>query len=620
MRTMTIHSSVYQARFLARVSTDGAKNRSVLSRIGRGTRLRLDSLNRVLVRSLFWCMGRLNISRQLQIKVQEGPSSIKGRECSKKFVQQGRSHFHARSVLIVREHGKRARTPLAAFFNIPCTVLMACVFAVGCATVQESETPGDESENPIKSLSAPSSTRPSSLEPKPPVPPRPSAFTLEERMSFGNSLEKNDAEKEPEQRYSFRAQEMLLADALRLFARANSLNIVVGPEIKGLVTLDFQGLSLRKAMVALLDAHGFYWVKEGELMIVRRLETRIFTIDYIRLVRSGSGRSEAKSTSGSSSGSSGGSGGGTVQVGQVDVVKFWEELEQQLKAMISEEGRFVVNRLSGTIQVTDLHRRVEQIAEFLSHLRRTLYRQVEIEARIYEVALNDDYSLGIDWNRIDLGTVDAATGNLSLQNIISIPAGGFTAKAVTTTLSFVGGSFDAVLTALHEQGEVRVISQPRLLTMNNQPALIKVARDESFFTQVISRGVSGTNDIITEQVQTVSVGLILSVTPQISEDGWIMLDVTPIITRLSKIVISPQGTATAPVIDVKQISALVRVRDGEMVVIGGLIQDSVSHIERKVPILGDLPWVGRIFKGTYDVKEKTELVIFLSPRIVGVDS
>jgi len=553
-RTMTTHSTGYQARLLARVQTDWLKDWSVLSWVGRGTELRLDACRQVLVVSLFWC-----------------------------------------------------------------TVLMACVFSVGCATIQESETPADESENPIKSLSAPSSTRPSTLEPEPPVPPRPSAFTLEERMSFGNSVEENDAEKEPEQRYSFRAQEMLLADALRLFARANSLNIVVGPEIKGSVTVDFQGLSLRKAMVALLDAHGFYWVKEGELMIVRRLKTRIFTIDYIRLVRSGSGRSEAKSTSGSSSGSSS-SGGGTVQVGQVDVVNFWEELEQQLKAMISEEGRFVVNRLSGTIQVTDLHRRVEQIAEFLSHLRRTLYRQVEIEARIYEVALNDDYALGIDWNRIDLGTVDAATGNLSLKNIISIPAGGFTAKAVTTTLSFVGGSFDAVLTALHEQGEVRVISQPRLLTMNNQPALIKVARDESFFTQVISRGVSGTNDIITEQVQSVSVGLILSVTPQISEDGWIMLDVTPIITRLSAIIESPQKTATAPVIDVKQISALVRVRDREMVVIGGLIQDRVSHIERKVPILGDLPWLGRIFKGTYDVKEKTELVIFLSPRIVGVDS
>jgi len=555
MRTMTIHSSVYQARFPARGQTDWVKDWSVLSWVGRGTELRLDSCRRVLFVSLFWGM-----------------------------------------------------------------VLMACVFFVGCATVQELETSVDESENPIKSLSTPSSTLPSSLEPEPLVPLQSSSFTLEERMSFGNSLEGNDAEKEPEQRYSFRAQEMLLADALRLFARANSLNIVVGPEIKGSVTVDFQGLSLRKAMVALLDAHGFYWVKEGELMIVRRLETRTFTIDYIRLVRSGIGRSVAKSTSGSSSGSSSGSGGGTVQVGQEDSVKFWEELEQQLKTMISEEGRFVVNRLSGTIQVTDLHRRVEEIAEFLSLLRRSLYRQVEIEARIYEVALNDDYSLGIDWSRIDLGTVDGTTGSLALENIIGIPAGGFTAKAVSTTLSFVGGSFDAMLTALHEQGEVRVVSQPRLLTMNNQPALIKVTTDESFFTQTVSQGSGGTGNVISEQVQSVSVGLILSITPQISEDGWIMLDVTPIITRLSEIVESPLKTATAPNIEVKQISALVRLRDGEMVVLGGLIQDSVSHTERKVPILGDIPWLGRIFKGTYDLKEKTELVIFLSPRIVRADS
>ncbi len=134
-RTMTIPSSLHQARLLARVHTDWVKDGSVFSRVGRETELRLDSLRRVLVGSLFRCMGLLNISRQLQIKVQEGPSSIKGGECSKKHAlslsersiqswpepsrREGRSHFHARSVLIVREHGKRARTPLAAFFNIP---------------------------------------------------------------------------------------------------------------------------------------------------------------------------------------------------------------------------------------------------------------------------------------------------------------------------------------------------------------------------------------------------------------------------------------------------------------------------------------------------------------------
>ena len=111
--------------------------------------------------------------------------------------------------------------------------------------------------------------------------------------------------------------------------------------------------------------------------------------------------------------------------------------------------------------------------------------------------------------------------------------------------------------------------------MNNQPALIKVATDEAFFTSTISQGTAGTGNIITEQARSVTVGLVLSVTPQISEDGWIMLDVTPILSRLRAIVESPQGTATAPVLDVKQSSGLVRLKDKDMVIIGGLIQEKV---------------------------------------------
>ncbi|MDH5563469.1 MAG: type II and III secretion system protein, partial [Nitrospirota bacterium] len=104
--------------------------------------------------------------------------------------------------------------------------------------------------------------------------------------------------------------------------------------------------------------------------------------------------------------------------------------------------------------------------------------------------------------------------------------------------------------------------------------------------------------------------------PRISEDGWIMLDVTPIISRLRAIETSPQETATAPVLDIKQSSGLVRLKDGEMVIIGGLIQEESSETERKVPLLGDIPWLGRLFKGTYTVKTKSELVIFMSPKIV----
>jgi MSHA type pilus biogenesis protein MshL len=280
---------------------------------------------------------------------------------------------------------------------------------------------------------------------------------------------------------------------------------------------------------------------------------------------------------------------------------------------MSEEGRLVVNRLSGTIQITDRYKRVNEIENFLKSVHQALYRQVEIEVRIYEVALDDQYSLGIDWNKINF---DGTNGAIALANIITAPFGGFIAKAATTTISFEDGSFDGVLEALEEQGEIRVISQPRVVTMNNQPALIKVATDEAFFTSTISQGTAGTGNIITEQARSVTVGLVLSVTPQISEDGWIMLDVTPILSRLRAIVESPQGTATAPILDVKQSSGLVRLQDGEMVIIGGLIQEESSETERKVPLLGDIPMLGRLFKGTYTAKKKSELVIFISPKII----
>ena len=408
---------------------------------------------------------------------------------------------------------------------------------------------------------------------------------------------------------------MPLVDALTLFGRSNQLNIMVGPEVQGTVTVDFQGLSLEKAMQALLDAHGYYWSRDGELIRVRRFETRLFTLDYIRLIRGGEGRSEAQVTPGSSQGGVQRRDAGSIALNQEDEIRFWEELEGQLETLMSEEGRLVVNRLSGTVQITDVHQRVEDIARFLATVRRSLYRQVEIEARIYEVTLSDNYSLGIDWNQVDLLNIGQTAGTLALSNIVTAPFGGFMATAATSRLSFQGGSFDVVLEALREQGDLKVVSQPRIVTLNNQPALIKVATDQSFFISTTTAGTGGSPPIITEQVRTVSAGLVLSVTPQISEDGWIMLDVSPIITRLTDIVTSPNGS-TAPILDVKQSAGLVRLRDGEMVIIGGLIQDQVSETERKVPLLGDIPGLGLLFRGTFHVKEKSELVIFLSPKII----
>ncbi len=488
--------------------------------------------------------------------------------------------------------------------------VMAVLALGSCSPVTHSVAPHDQDHTTIQ--------EPSHLgvgEDPPILAPRrviPHPLSVTDRMPL-HPLQaiQPEPEKDLGPLFSFRAQDMPLVDALTLFAHTNELNIVAGPDITGNITVNFYALPLREAMSALLDAHGYFWQQDGKLIRVRKFETRIFDLDYIRLVRGGTGENKANISS--SGGGGAGQGTGEITVNQADEIKFWEELETQVKSLMSLEGRLVFNRLSGTIQVTDRHQRVEEISSFLAKVRGSLHRQVEIQARIYEVNLNDNYSLGINWNKLNF---DGVAGNFVLSNIITAPFGGFVAKAATVQSTYAKNSVDAVIEALQEQGELKVISQPRLLTLNNQPALIKVATDEAFFTQTVAQGTGGSGNIVTEQAQSVTVGLVLSVTPQISEDGWIMMDVTPIISRLREIRTSPQATATAPVLDVKQSSGLVRLKDGEMVVIGGLIQDEVSETERKVPLFGDIPWLGRLFKGTYKVTTKSELVIFLQPRIV----
>jgi len=514
------------------------------------------------------------------------------------------------------QHPRKLAELRRSLSSYSCSVIMSVAFVIllalwGCTTTDREP---DMSPTPFNAQSLPAtSSDPQAIQTAINHPY--AEFSLEDRMLLSSTIEDvPPTASEFGPLYSFRAQELPLIDALALFARSNKLNIVTGPEITGLVTVDFHDLALERALSALLQAHGYYWEHQDDLIQIKQFKTRSFDIDYIRLIRGGTGQNSAQLNSGSSgSGSGGGQTAGQITVKQQDEINFWGELEKQIQTLMSEDGRLVINRLSGTIQITDWYQRVDEIDQFLKKVHQALYRQVEIEVRIYEVNLNDNYSLGIDWSKINFyGT----SGNISLANIITAPFGGIALKTATTAISFADGSFAGVLEALQEQGEIRIVSQPRVMTLNNQPALIKVATDQPFFTQTVSQGSSGTGNIVTEQANSVTVGLVLSVTPQISADGWIMLDVTPIISRLREITVSPGGTSTAPVLDIKQSSTLVRVRDGEMVIIGGLIQEESSETQRKVPLLGDIPLLGRLFTGTYTVKTKSELIIFISPKIM----
>ncbi len=433
--------------------------------------------------------------------------------------------------------------------------------------------------------------------------------------------------------YSFVATNLPIQKALQIFSKAYRLNIIADSNIGGNIFVEFTDLPFELAMTAMLESLGLYWEREGQLIKVKDWETRTFTIDYLRLVRSGQGSSLAKVNS-AISGSDGGSGGagssdddGKFELTQADSVEFWKELKEQLDQFISEDGRLTVNSMSGTVQISDSHSRVEEVGRFIMDINHAIHRQVELDVRIVEVELNEDFSLGIDWSLVSAAGISGVQGSLGITNIITQPAGGLAALFPTASLSLFESdnsriNFDSLLTALKEQGDVHVVSQPKIRTLNNQSAMIKVGTDRTFFVRSVTTDSTsaGTTSLVEDTPSVVTEGIVLALTPQIAADGWIMMDISPIITRVASVerVFDANGniTSSAPNLDIRQTSSLVRIKNGNTILIGGLMQDTETNTHRSVPGLGEIPIVGKIFQGEYQVKRKKELVMFLTARLV----
>jgi MSHA type pilus biogenesis protein MshL len=442
---------------------------------------------------------------------------------------------------------------------------------------------------------------------------------------------------EPATLFSFSADAVPIKQALVMFARANKLNIVPDLDVEGELTVDFTELPLDLAMGALLDANGYYFAQEGRLLRVRNRESRLFHIDYIHTTRTGQGSSAVQISSGgggsgggggasggSAGGASGGTEGSTMTVTNNSIINFWGELAEELKSMISSKGSFTINSLAGTVLVNDSHRNIETISKFLSSVTENIVRQVDLDVEIYEVTLGKTNQLGINWQRIEQGmdtTLNTLPGQLTLGTagglIVQTPMFGPAPGAPGVQATLQRANTQAIVDALAQQGELKVISRPRLRTLNNQPSVVRVGQDVPIFNKqtIVS---PGTPPIVTttETVQTITVGTVLSITPQVSADGLITLDITPAVSRLAGTKTSASGLTDAPIIDIRQASSIVRVRDGATVIMGGLVQISSSSTKRKVPLLGDIPLLGRAFSGSYDTSERTELIFFVTPHVV----
>ena len=287
-----------------------------------------------------------------------------------------------------------------------------------------------------------------------------------------------------------------------------------------------------------------------------------------------------------------------------------------------------INRLTGTIMVTASRKGMERVERYLENVRKVLSRQVMIEARIIEVQLNEGLNFGIDWSFVKnikgwgavgagFSTLDFATANAS-----AIARAGTSNFQVGVTK----GDFNSLLTALKTQGEVKTLSNPKINVMNGHASILTVGRNTSYISKVTSTTAtsSGSTPLTTFNVETGSIlsGLIIGIVPYISDSGEISLNVTPItsdLVRLDEKSVGSIGNQTfisIPTVDLREMTTTVKMQDGQLVIIGGLISRKSTTDDEKIPFIGDIPGLGKLFTRTKNSESRSELVLLLRPHIV----
>ncbi|MBI5576117.1 MAG: secretin N-terminal domain-containing protein [Deltaproteobacteria bacterium] len=420
------------------------------------------------------------------------------------------------------------------------------------------------------------------------------------------------------------------ADARELFlslAKENDLNLVLSSDVSGSVTMDIKGATATEIMDEACGLVGCRVERDGKTVRVLPLKrmTRIFRVDYLLTSRAGSGSLTASTSTGGGSATTGGStstAGGSSSGGESESrnivtteekFDFWSGMLDEVNSLLSGgDAKAAINKAAGTLAVTDYRENLDKVDRYLRTLEARSRSGVTIETKILEITLDDRTQYGINWTALPDLTSVSLTGALS---------GGATARqslsAGTTAfqVGVAGGKFDAVIDALAQSGQINVLSAPKVSTLNNQKAIIRIGRQDVFFRAVVTPATTTSAAFVTFTPDTITEGIILSVTPQIGRDGRIMLAIHPSITEKVGNATAPDGN-TAPIVDVRETNTMVTVAEGQTVFIGGLMQERTQEVVRSVPLLGDIPFLGALFRNTDQTKKKTELVILITPRLL----
>ncbi len=457
-----------------------------------------------------------------------------------------------------------------------------------------------------------------------------------------------------ESKYDINAQKVGAAAFFSSIVKDTPYSVAIHPDVTGDISLDLKQVSLAEVFDLVSEIYGYEIERKRNIYRIypSGMRTETFAINYLLMTRDGStqtsitsggvsqesgnnnsnnsqnGYSGNSSNSGSSSNFGSSSNINGTNISTRTETDFWAELLATLESMIGEgDGKSVmVTPQAGLVTVRALPKEIRAVKAFLDVSEDIIQRQVILEARIIEVALNDGYQQGINWGQIlaNSGSTDFQFSNTAgnIGNSISAALGNI------TSLSFINKDFSGVLSLLSTQGNVQVLSSPRVTAINNQKAVIKVGDDEYFVTDVSSQSTisSSTTSVVPNiELTPFFSGIALDVTPQIDADGMVLLHVHPSVIETEeqeKIVTLNEEQYVLPLAqsNIRESDTVIRAKSGEIVVIGGLMQSIISESESKTPLLGDIPIFGNLFTNKSNSEIKKELVILIKPTVVDKDT
>lgn len=452
-------------------------------------------------------------------------------------------------------------------------------------------------------------------------------------------------ETDAEKRFDLSINNSKARDVYLGLVKDTPYSVVINKGITARVSLQLKNVTLEEAFAALRENYGYDYEKKDNRYIIHGngIRSRIFNVNYINVNRKGKS---------STSVSSGGITDNNTSAGVTtdSETNFWLSFKESLESIVGkEDGRqVIINPQSGLVVVTASNTQLRLVERFIRDTHDAIGRQVILEAKILEVELNNAFQSGINWgklvnaagNVITLGQV--GSGDLSNTGSVSAFAGASTSDIITESIggtatsafggmfsaAIQGASFGAFIELMQAQGDVQVLSSPRVATVNNQKAVIKVGGDEFFITGITASSNTQTDSAGNTQDSGSSVemeaffsGIALDVTPQIDDSGNIILHLHPTVSEVAQktksfVVDGKSYNLPLAASTVRETDNIVKAESGQIIVVGGLMKESTVENRSMVPLLGSIPLIGNLFKQQKFTRVKKELIILVKPTVI----